>query len=354
MSHRSLALMSVLSLAAAGVAGCGGDDADRLTAGDGFSVEAALAELPAPPGDGPGSTITIVDLAAAAEANGAGERPEPDDGDAVGEWVVAATGTATDDEDVRPIFVPTAEVLGFERLAAPEELEAQLGWSVLDVDAVAEVVEPPFRFAVVTGDVGDESFSDAGLEPDDDGVVSFGEGDDGEIDPESAGPATPLGAPLRMAADGDRLVTSSSTDAVTGWLDDDATTLADDDDVRAVAAALDDADAVSAFITTFSQSARYDALGIGWAVDDGEPRMAIAYVFADDDAAEQGAEDVEAVFDDEGTADRAPVSDHLTLDEVEVDGSLVVAHVRPGPEGRPQTPLVMLQRGDVLFTLPGS
>jgi hypothetical protein len=355
--RRSPALAVAALLLATGAAGCGGDDPDRLAAGDGFSVEAALAELPVPPDlaedDPRGLTVVVADLEAAAGANEAGDRPDAGDDD-LGEWLLTATGTAADegDDGFPPVFVPPAEVLGADRLASVEDIEAELGWSVLDVDAVAEVVAPPFRFGVVTGAVGEDTFADAGLEPDDDGVVTVGEGDDLETDVDGATTARPLGSPLRMAADGDRLVASTSTDAVAEWRDGEPATLAEEDDLRAVAAVLDDAEVVSAYLTTaIPQQGDYTALGIGWAGEEGGSRIVLAYAYGSEAAAEEGAELVEAVFAADTAGSATPLSDLLELDEVEVDGTVVVAYVQPGPEGRPQIPVALLSQADVPFVL---
>lgn len=355
--RRSPALVLAALLLVPGLAGCGGDDPDRLAAGDGFSVEAALAELPVPPDldedDARGLTVVVVDLEAAAGANDAGDRPEPGDED-LGDWLLTATGTTVDagEGGFPPVFVPPVEVLGAERLASVEELEDELGWSVLDVDAVAEVVAPPFRFGVVTGAVGEDTFAAAGREPDEDGVVTVGEGEDLETDPAGATSARPLGSPLRMAAEGDRLVASSSTDAVADWRGGEPATLAEEDDLRATAAALDEAEVVSAYLTTaIPREGAFTALGIGWAGEEGGSRIVLAYAFADEEAAERGAEEVEAVFAADTAVGGSALADLLELDEVVLDGTVVVAHVQPGPEGRPQIPLSLLQQADVPFVL---
>jgi hypothetical protein len=349
MLHRTAVVVSALVLAAGVSSGCGGDDPDHLAAGDDFSVEAALAELPVPDGDD-GLTVTVVDLEAAAEANDAGERPESGD-DEVGRWFLTATGTATEEgEDFPPVFVPPADVLGTNGPATVEEIEDELGWSFLDVDAVAEVLLPPFRFGVVAGAVSEDTFTDAGLEADD-GVVRVGEGEDGETNPAGSTAARPLGAPLSMAAEDGRLALGSSGDDVAEWLDKEPATLAEEDHLRAIAVVLDEADAVSAYLTATPGSEPYRAVGIGWAVEDGEPRITIAYAYEDGEAAEQGADRVEAAFDGTSVITAAPVADQLAVDDVEVDGTVVVAHVRPGPEGRPQTPFAMLQQRDLPFTL---
>lgn len=354
--RRTPALVLAALLLPAGLAACSDDDPSEIATGDGFSVEAALAELPDPDEDDLRLTVVVADMAEAAEANEAGERPTSGDDEDLGRWFLTATGSGApeDGEVLPPVFVPSAEVLGTQRLLSAGEIEEELGWSVLDVDAVAEVLAPPFRFAVVTGDVGEDTLTDAGLEPDEDGVVSVGNGEDGETDPDAASAARPIGAPVRMAADGDRLAASSSTDAVADWVDGDPETLADRDDLRAVAAALDDADALSAYITTaLDDEGGHTAVGIGWSVEDGESRITIAYAYGSEADAEDGADAVEAAFAGASQQTGRPLADLLALDEVEVDGDVVVAHTRPGPEGRPQVAMALLQQGSAPFVLGG-
>jgi hypothetical protein len=322
--RRSPALALTALLLPAGLVACGDGGGGGIASGDGFSVEAALAELPRPEG-GDGYTVVAFDLAAAARANGAGGAPDdPKDG---GEWFIQASGAIPEDDRFPPIFLPAAQILGVDGPLSFEETRDQLGFSYLDVDAVTEVTSRSFRFGVVTGDVGEDTLGSVDLEPDEDGVAT--------TDDE-----------LYVAADDDRLATGTDAHEVADWIDGEDEALSDEGPLAAVAAALDDDDAVSAVLTTLiPRDAGYRAVGIGWSVDDGESRQAIAYAFPDEAAAEDGAAQVEAAFE------AGPGEEQLVLDEVEVDGSVVLARVRPGPEGRPQGPWIALQRGDRIFTL---
>lgn len=321
-----LALALAALLLPAGLVACGDDGGGGIASGDGFSVEAALAELPVPPGDDPRYTVVAFDLAGAAEANGAGEAPE--DAEEAGRWLIDAIGAVPDDDVFPPVFVPSAQVLGLETGLSAEDLREELGFAPTDVAAATEVVDHgPFRFSVVTGDVGEDSIAEAGLEPDDEGVATA---DDD----------------AHLAADGDRLAVGTDDDAVAGWVDGAGDTLADDRPTVAVATALDDTDAVSALLTTVvPRSAGYEAVGIGWSVDDGDARQAIAYAFPDEAAAEAAVSRVEDAFA------VGPTPEQIVLDDVEVDGTVVLARVRPGPEGRPQGPYAALQQGLGIFTL---
>ncbi len=349
--RRSPALVIAALLLPAGLVACSDDGGgDRLASGDGFSVEGGLAELAAPRDIDEGQlvTLTVVDLEAAAAANG---------------------DAAPEDEEAL-VFVPPIEVLGGSRGARAEEVEDELGWSLDDVDALAEVVAPPFRFAVVTGDVDEDTLADADLAHDGD-VYSAGEGEDLEANPDDVTAARPIGTPLRMVVDDGRLAASSSTAAVEGWLGDDAGTLADDEDLAGVAAALDEAGVASAFLARGDLTSRaaavpdeelaerladelpiaepFSAVGIGWAAEDGEAVMTVAYAFADEDTATAAVTQVEAAFTGDSLQTRRPLTDLVTVEEVESDGAVVVAHLTLGEDGRPQVLADMLINRDLPF-----
>jgi hypothetical protein len=349
--RRSPALVLAALLLPAGLVACSDDGGgDRVAAGDGFSVEGGLAELAAPPDADEGQmiTLTVVDLDAAAAANG---------------------GAAPDDEEAL-VFVPPIEALGGSRGARADEVEAELGWSLDDVDALAEVVAPPFRFAVVTGDVDEDALARADLAQDGE-IYSAGDGEDLEQDPDDVTAARPIGAPLRMAVDDGRLAASSSTAAVEGWLEGDGDTLAADDDLAAVAAALDEADAVSAFLARGDLTSRaaaipdeevaerladelpiaepFSAVGVGWGAEDGEAVMTVAYAFGDEDTATAAVTQVEAAFTGASLQTRRPLTDLVTVEEVEADGSVVVAHLTLGEDGRARVLADMLISRDLPF-----
>lgn len=232
---------------------------------------------------------------------------------------------------------------------------------------MAEVVAPPQSFTIVTGDLGEGSFDGADLEDLGDGIVSAGQGEDLA---RASGPtlARPNGVPLRMTADSDAIAASPSTPAIEAWRDGTAEVLSDDEQVQAAAVALDDAGALSAVLLlppegggdgdTSSTAPGSQATtgpapeiaGIGWGVEDGEARITIAYVFADDASAADAVAELERAFTEgTSTATGAPYSDLLEIEDVEAGGAVVVAQVRPGPDGVPATPYEMVLQQD----LPG-
>jgi len=278
--------------------GCGGGDFGGLASGDGYSVAAGLAELPAAIAEEADSLlITTADVIAANAAAGL-DRPTDAADPELLQWAARLAGVGG--EDAAPVC------------------------------------------------------------------------DDYETDLERAGTADELGRPLRMANTSDRLAASLSTPYVEDWIAGDAESLADDESLAGVAAALDDANVVAAVLanglSTLADDEQlppevkeeiaaglppepFDAVGIGWAVDDGDAVITIAYHFASESAAEASVDAVEVVFDGGiSLRTRTPIAELLELQSVDTDGSIVVATVTPGPEGRPSIPFQMLMERDVPFT----
>jgi len=349
--------------------GCGGGDFGGLASGDGYSVAAGLAELPAAIAEEADSLlITTADVIAANAAAGL-DRPTDAADPELLQWAARLAGVGG--EDAAPVFVPFAEVFGVPRLAADAGFAEEVGWSLVDAEAFVEVSAPPARFSVIAGEFDEFEFPGALDEVADD-VVSTGEGDDYETDLERAGTADELGRPLRMANTSDRLAASLSTPYVEDWIAGDAESLADDESLAGVAAALDDANVVAAVLanglSTLADDEQlppevkeeiaaglppepFDAVGIGWAVDDGDAVITITYHFASESAAEASVDAVEVVFDGGiSLRTRTPIAELLELQSVDTDGSIVVATVTPGPEGRPSIPFQMLMERDVPFT----
>lgn len=300
MRRRALALLACAPLV---VGACSDDGPGRLEAGDGFSIEAALAELPAPDEDGT-FTVGVGDLDAATEAAGV------DRGEAA-RW---ARELGAGDGSV---FTPLPR--SSDRFPPDER-----GWAVTEVAAFAEVLAPGAPAAVLVGDLGE-------VPP------SLGEGDE----------------PLRQVPDGDRLLVTADADAAEAWPEGDGRRLADDEDLRAVAAELDDEDVLAAMLLRPEEPFEglpYRAVGVGWAVDDGEAEITLAWAFPDDGAADDARAALRTVFDEGASLrTRQPLAELLALEEIDVEGSVVVASARLGPEGRARTPADLLIAGDLPF-----
>lgn len=368
--RRAWVVVTVVGVGLAGLTGCGGGDDSGGGGGDGgFSVETALADLPVPEEPTDGETfVHVADLDAASAANGT-DRPAADaSDDEVQDWFGTATGLVPPGSgDALPVLVPGLEILGGQGAALAEEIEEDLGFSVVDVRRYAETGAPPFRFGVVTGVGADEL--DGGERTREGDIWSAGTGEDLQQDLEHQTPVRSVGAPLRLAADGDRVAISSSTAAVEDWLADEADTWADDEDVTAVAAALDEVDVVSAVLVAgtedrvFQDPARrgdlreavitepFSTLGLGWV--DAEATVAVVYAFADEAAAETAADQVEEAFSGVSIRTREPIEETLEVEDVETDGRIVRVRLRVLGGRPPNTPWNMLLSDEMPFTHAG-
>src|SRR5690606_37906939 len=132
-----------------GAAACG-DDGGGGGSGGGGSLATFRDALAAVPADdlAEGALITWADLDAATDAAGL-ERPEAGDGEALVDWLLALTG-----EEDSVVMVPFADTLQIQSInGRAAEFEAELGWTVADVDAFVELSAPPARFFVGAGDL---------------------------------------------------------------------------------------------------------------------------------------------------------------------------------------------------------
>jgi len=364
------------------VAGCssGDDDDDKRGPGkdtparlDGdWSVRGALAEVPMS-ATGDRVFVQTGDLAAAVEAAGL----ERTDGGDVLDWLPPVTGVGRDGTTSQ-VFVPLADLVNPTR-AGEDRLKAVLGFDLDAVDSFVNQSTPPNDFVVVSGaDLSPDLLSDDLV--DQDGVLTDVEGEDLAINPQQLDDAlSPLGRPTRIRAEEGAVVLSSTTPAVKDWRGD-GETLADNESLAAVASALDDAGVYSAVVTeavsgsdpaaevlgpnvtpeqleavrkqiegTIPQQP-YDAVGIGWAVEDGEARVHVAYHFADDDAASSGLETLEQAWS-EGMAvqSRRPMSDYVTVADSATDGPVATITLSMVDQGPPATVLNFLAQQEPVF-----
>ncbi len=350
----------------------GRDGADRgepTSLSAGFSVRGALAELPAGTSglELDQAMISVADLDAATTAVGA-TRPTDAGREAWVEWMGPLTG-------IGPSKVFLALPQGFNtQAAAPEEFAEVAGWSAVDVRSYAELSAPPYTFTVVQG-VPDNALADS-LVDSGDGIRSTREGEDFEQDLEEVSSVDRLGRPIRFLQRDDRVGFGTSTALVTAWAEDGAS-LADDDSFDAVAAALDEEEVISAVLAraprgglaaTLGQRLSpeqlravqeeldgmlpekpFDTVGIGWSAD-GE--VHVVYHFADDGAARASVDSLERAWREGTTVQgRQPMSDLVTVDEVEAEGEVVVVTVEPA-DGRAGVPLQMLQSREFVFVAP--
>lgn len=377
MSSRSRLTITAL-LATAATTATTGLVASGATAGTdagdgdgGFSVAAALAELPPVPGDS-GYWITVGDIGAATALAGI-ERPDSLELEALAPWFMQLTGMSRPDSDppeFAPIFLPLPEVLAPHYAVMIEETAETVGWSVVDVSWYAAIESPPSgSFAVLHGDFADTALAELPLvESTDDGdVVTLIEGDDLQMSMTERNALSAIGVPIRMARVDDAIALSRTTQSVATWLGGWPSTAADNPALSTIATALDEAGVHSATIGTtmllnpmglVSADADVQSIeelldelapmllpagathvGIGWgADDDGAAVITLAYfVIGGPEAIDAAASAVEVGLAD-GVSQRGgrPLTELLTLDSVTTGDAVVVATVRPA-EGRPPT-----------------
>lgn len=291
--------------------------------------------------------ILTGDLVAASDAAGV-ERP--DDLDDAPLWLNSLTGVPGPEGTDVSVFVPIGDLstagLRFGDLAGFED---ELGWSILDLDSFVEVTLPPTTFAVLDGDFGDDPLDR--LDELGDGVFTYGSGDDLEQDIENRNPVDQLGRPIRFGYENGRMAMSTVTPAVEQWLGGDGGDGLDD--LAAMAAVLDDADAYAAVMRVsdggfeFGDGAPmpremveavldedwlptepFHAVAIGWSVDDGDAVVTMVFAHDDADAASDNVERFEAMLSD-GISLRAqrPLDSVFDLVDVTSDDDLVVVTV---------------------------
>ncbi len=372
------AALAVL-LCTAVLAACGddGDDGDERGPSAGmaeeWSVLSALAQVPAAAA-GDSVYLQTADLDAVTELSGVARPTDPADTDALVAWLNSFTGGPSEPQAV--VFAPLAESFNSSYAVQAGEFADILGWSIVDVTSYVEQAVPPKQFAVVAGVEGKLSpdLADVG-----DGIVTDIETDDLTTDLQQRSAVTPLGRPSRLAEQDGLVAMSTTTQAVRGWLGD-GETLADDEGLAQVARALDDEDVVSAVVASVEPGGNpavralgsaatpelleqlgdeidamlpaepYDAVGIGWSVDDGTSEVHVVYHFMAEAGAEPGAKVLESAWRD-GTSivTRAPYAEHVSVDEVDVEGAVVTVTLHVVGDGRLQVPLQMFQQREPVF-----
>jgi hypothetical protein len=374
---RRAALSGVVVAVLLGGCSSGDDGDDGGGGGDGLDLEGAaiadVASLPLPPDadDGP-VTVAFGDLAQAAELagvdlDGADEAGEDEQRDVLnGITGVMYDPSGGDDQPMVSSAVPGAA--NVERLVDVDEFTEDVGWNLYQVRRFAELQMPPDDVTILRGDF-DEDALDEALGEAEDGVWTIGT--PGEVDVSSTTPARPLGEGLLLALDGDRLVVAKTEEGLAAVLGgDDGPVVGDDPVLSRLAGALGDAGAYSGMLVRGgsgglllgeqlspeqAEAVCEDALPGPFAgvatgiVDDDGPVFLIAYVTADDEAAEATAEAVEQlVTEGESMLTQEPWSERLTVDEVTSDGNVALARLRPAEPGPPAIWQQILFRKDNL------
>lgn len=305
--------------------------------GGSFSLADAVEGLPT--SDHDEFAVVVGDVERAAEIAGL-ERPDGDDEDAVVAWAAGLSGYG-DDPWGGSVLLPST--LAPERAVQHEAVADELGLSLVDVEGFAEVQAPPYRFAVLDGEVDRDRLEEQQGEPDGD-TWRIGDGDDLSSDVDALTPARPLGQPLTVVAEDDRVVAALSAGDVDAFEDGET-----DEGVAALAAALDDQDVYSAWIGRYEYGgsgdglpAAFDTAAIGFAPDGDDQVVVAAYHHDDSAAAEENAEAVGDVLD----GSRAP----LELLDTEVDGDVLVVTFRLDDDAAPGVVWSIPTARDPLFS----
>ena len=365
----------IVAVALAGLVttACGGGGGAALAAGEDYTVLGALAELP--PAQDDTFLVHTADLTAATERAGL-ERPE-EPGPGVGSsWIDLLSGAPALDPwpqgsgERVPLFVPTPQVTIPRPQTAYEEFAEVAGWSLVDVDSFVEYSTPPRSLTVLAGEFDGSTL--AHLPEVTDGVHTVGEGADTEIYGEQRSAVNELGQPVRMVQDEGRLAVSAHTDLVQGWSAGHEESLAEHEELAALATALDDADVVSAMLSvghdhTLAASGappevleqlqsrldlpeeHFAAVAVGWSAEDGQSVITIAHHFASADSAAAAAGQLEAVYTDGLMLSGEALSDLVELVEISTDGPVVVATVHGMTPRAPSVLAQILPGADIPF-----
>jgi hypothetical protein len=327
-------------------------DTGRFGAGEDFSVTAALAEIPISY-DEEGVVVLTADLVTASIEAGLSRPTDIADESALTSWLLDLNGARSD------VFVPMAEHLVFGSLSRIAEIDAELGWSVLDVDAFVEANHLPDRMMVATGEaLGPDLMADADVVELADGVYTAGEGQDHQTDLAEATAARRTGAPLRMAVEEGRLAVGPVRADVTGWLSGDGRTLADDDRYRAVAETLDGRQPYAAVVhrtdrpvgASSGGTASYGVVGFGWSVAGDQAVITLVNHFGDPTTAADQVDTVRALLETGSVDGGQPFSSFFTVDSVQTDGPLVVSTLMLAGDTRPMVAFQMAQRAQAPFS----
>jgi hypothetical protein len=322
------AALVVLAMA---VAACGGGGAGDGGAGDEAlgSVTAALALLPA---DDLGSTpqVSWGDLDAATELAGV-ERPSgAADAEAVQDWLRALLADPHGE-----VFVPLPNLLAGPRArGGQDEIDAELGWSLVDVHRFAEVHALPHVFFLGTGGL---PLDGPGVEDLGDGVRTAGDGEDRAQDIDGRTAVRPLGAPIRLGSDSGVLAASDSTEAVERWLAGEHRRLIDEDGWEAVGSALDDHGVVGAVLFPHRPAGLAwdaDLIGMGWTRTGEGPRAVLALHLIDPDQAGAAATALEEELRDGGDLRGRDFAELFSVVDVAALDGVVVAVVEPARSPR--------------------
>ena len=334
----------VLALVAAGCGGADDEASTRHGFADGYSVTAALAELPYAEPRGRTQVIVMTgDLEKATELAGL-ERPSSSDPKQVGEWGRALNGDVT---------LPAGESLGLNTVVQ-DAAGATLGFTAADVRFFVELRDSLDRFSVQSlyesAEVSDDLPTTGGLR-------TTGEGEPGSLNKD---PASFAQFPLVNVLDtkGHQVAFATEASKVEDWQAGTGRRLVRDQKLAEIAAALDHRSVYAAYLVegSFDQfrghppdeaiDEKFDAVGVGLDLDDEVPVVHVAYWFRHD--AEGATEQVERVWKGLSRRTNRPLSDYVEVRGSEHAGHVVTVDLVAADAG-PGVVLQMLTAADTPF-----
>jgi hypothetical protein len=359
LARRLLAVAACVAGVAVAVTACASEaepGEGGVSAGGGGTVSGYLGQLPVVD-DGETVVVTYGDIARAAEIAGL-ERPDDiSDTEAVVDFVMEVGGQRQEEGERARAAVLLPQASQPDRsLSDLDGFVADVGWSILEVDTFAERDTLPKRVALLDGDF-DGDRLDGALDDAGDGVWVAGD-PDGDMHIDDTTPARPLGEPVWLALDGDRLTVTGNEGDMAGarGADGGDDTLAGDETLADLAHALDVYDAYSAQLMAGGGLGGLDPsvvlgdetpediadqieeldtctgiTGVAAGVaDDGRPLILLAVASASEDAAEEN----EAILTqalDQGRDARTgrPWSEVLDVETIGTEGSVTTVTARP-------------------------
>lgn len=306
--------------------------------------------------------LVVGDLAAATELAGSMRPQDPADGDEIALWLSSLTRVS---KTQVPVNSQLPALPGIRSVAGLGDWQQDLGWSLTQVDSFVSSGAPPSEITVLTGDF-DTAAIDTAIGPSVDGIWAQ-PGEDNAIGPGKSS-FDPIGRPVRLAAKEGSLAVSFATPLLQDWLTEP--TMAQDQPLMEVAAALDVADVYSATLTrrdfradpfTMNGSSistapsvpgglvPFDTLGVGLTVRDGAPLGVLVYHHVDEKAAADNAAALPDLLRQQSLISGRPLSELVTLQEVSTSGLLVVATLSFVDDTQPQVIWAMQARQDLPF-----
>ena len=268
----------------------------------------SLEQIPAAAVRANPALVVSGDLDRAGELAGVERPTSTADTDAVFDWALAISGGPRDGGN-SDVSVMPLDALRFERLNRIDEIDDELGWSILDVADLRRLDSPPEHLALDDRRLRRRADRRGAGRPHRRCVVDRRRGLRHRPVRGERGPSTRQS--VRTALDDGRLGESASTATIEAWLAG-KDTLGDDEAMHDVAAALDDHDVYSAIVVSNVDGLDADeappvgddgiepadVFAAGAAHDGDGAQVVIAVRNADEDAAERNAVALRALFED--------------------------------------------------------